>query len=98
MIPLIGVVAGLGVYGTVWAVALVHSVLLMPLLTLIFRNFYKDVPRELINAAVMDSGSFWRIFAEIILPMSGNIMVVVLILVIILIKDIIVRYIYPAVY
>jgi glucose/mannose transport system permease protein len=82
MIPLIGVVAGLGVYGTVWAVALVHSVLMMPLLTLIFRNFYKDVPRELINAAVMDSGSFWRIFAEIILPMSGNIMVVVLILVI----------------
>ena len=30
----------------------------------------------------MDSGSFWRIFAEIILPMSGNIMVVVLILMI----------------
>ena len=76
------IVAGLGVYGTGWAVALVHSVLLMPLLTLIFRNFYKDVPRELINAAVMDSGSFWRIFGEIILPMSGNIMVVVLILVI----------------
>jgi glucose/mannose transport system permease protein len=30
----------------------------------------------------MDSGGFWRIFAEIILPMSGNIMVVVLILMI----------------
>ena len=30
----------------------------------------------------MDSGSFWRIFAEIILPMSGNIMIVVLILMI----------------
>lgn len=82
MIPLIGVVAGIGIYGTVLAVALVHAVLLMPLLTLIFRNFYKDIPRELINAAVMDSGSFWRIFVEIILPMSGNIMVVVLILVI----------------
>ena len=54
----------------------------MPLLTLIFRNFYKDIPRELINAAIMDSGSFWRIFVEIVLPMSGNIMVVVLILMI----------------
>ena len=42
----------------------------MPLLTLIFRNFYKDIPHELINAAIMDSGSFWRIFVEIILPMS----------------------------
>jgi glucose/mannose transport system permease protein len=82
MIPLIVVVANLGIFGTVWAIALVHSVLAMPLLTLIFRNFYKDVPRELINAAIMDSGSFWRIFWEIILPMSGNIMVVVLILMI----------------
>ncbi len=82
MIPLILVVANLGIFGTVWAIALVHTILTMPLLTLIFRNFYKDVPRELINAAIMDSGSFWRIFVEIILPMSGNIMVVVLILMI----------------
>ena len=82
MIPLIIVVADLGIYGTVWAIALVHAVLAMPLLTLIFRNFYKDIPRELINAAIMDSGSFWRIFVEIVLPMSGNIMVVVLILMI----------------
>ena len=82
MIPLIIVVANLGIYGTIWAIALVHAVLAMPLLTLIFRNFYKDIPRELISAAIMDSGSFWRIFLEIILPMSGNIMVVVLILMI----------------
>jgi glucose/mannose transport system permease protein len=82
MIPLILIVAKIGIYGTVWAVALVHSVLAMPLLTLIFRNFYKDVPREIISAAIVDSGSFWRIFLEIILPMSGNIMVVVLILMI----------------
>jgi glucose/mannose transport system permease protein len=82
MIPLIVLVASMGIFGTVWAIALVHAVLAMPLLTLIFRNFYKDIPRELINAAIMDSGSFWRIFGEIILPMSGNIMVVVLILMI----------------
>jgi len=82
MIPLIIVVANMGIFGTIWAIALVHAVLAMPLLTLIFRNFYKDIPRELINAAIMDSGSFWRIFVEIVLPMSGNIMVVVLILMI----------------
>ncbi len=82
MIPLIVLIANIGIFGTVWAIAVVHAILAMPLLTLIFRNFYKDVPRELINAAIMDSGSFWRIFSEIILPMSGNIMVVVLILMI----------------
>ena len=82
MIPLILIVSAGGVYGTFWAVAVVHTILSMPLLTLIFRNFYKDIPTELMSAATMDSGSFWRVFLEIILPMSGNIMVVVLILMI----------------
>ena len=82
MIPLVVLTAKMGVYGSVWAIAIVHAVLSMPLLTLIFRNFYKDIPDEIINAALMDSGSFWRIFVEIVLPMSGNIMIVVLILII----------------
>lgn len=82
MIPLVIMVSSIGLYGTVWAIALVHAVLSMPLLTLIFRNFYKDIPAELINAAIMDSGSFWKIFLKIVLPMSANIMIVVLILMI----------------
>ncbi len=82
MIPLVVLISNLGIFGTIWAVALVHSILAMPLLTLIFRNFYKDIPREIMNAAIMDCGSFWRIFFEIVLPMSANIMVVVLILMI----------------
>jgi glucose/mannose transport system permease protein len=82
MIPLIILMSQTGFYGTYLAVAIVHAILSLPLLTLIFRNFYKDIPPELMNAAMMDSGSFLRVFVEIILPMSGNIMVVVLILVI----------------
>lgn len=80
MIPLIVLSGALKVYGTVWGIAIVHAVLSMPLLTLIFRNYYKGIPQEIMSAAQMDSGSFWRIFGEIILPMSGNIMIVVLIL------------------
>ena len=82
MIPLIILISKTGLFGTYLAVAIVHAILSMPLLTLIFRNFYKDIPNELMNAAMMDSGSFWRVFFEIILPMSGNIMVVVLIMII----------------
>jgi hypothetical protein len=65
---------------SLWAVALIHAVLAMPVLTLIFRNYYKDIPTEIMSAAMMDSGSFWRIFFEIIVPMSGNILIVILIL------------------
>ncbi|MEO1016113.1 MAG: carbohydrate ABC transporter permease [Pseudomonadota bacterium] len=80
MIPLIILTGIFNVYGTVWGIALVHAVLSMPILTLIFRNYYKDIPPEILSAAIMDSGSFWKIFLHIILPMSANIMVVVLIL------------------
>jgi glucose/mannose transport system permease protein len=80
MIPLIILSSGLKVYGTIWGIALVHAVLSMPILTLIFRNYYKGIPQEIMSAAMMDSGSFWRIFVEIILPMSANILIVVLIL------------------
>src|SRR5260221_11596144 len=52
----------------------------MPILTLIFTNYFRGVPQELLAAAMIDSGSFWKIFFEIILPMSGNILIVVLIL------------------
>jgi len=80
MVPLILITGFLKVYGTIWGIAVVHAVLAMPILTLIFRNYYKGIPQEIMSAAMMDSGSFWKIFREIILPMSGNIMIVVLIL------------------
>ncbi len=80
MYPLIRLTVQMGIYGSITAIAFVHTVLAMPVLTLIFRNYYKDIPPELIKAAIMDSGSFWRIFVEIILPMSGNILIVVLIM------------------
>ena len=80
MIPLIILSSGLKVYGSVWGIAIVHAVLSMPILTLIFRNYYKGIPQEIMSAAMMDSGSFWKIFFEIILPMSANILIVVLIL------------------
>jgi glucose/mannose transport system permease protein len=80
MFPLIRIAATLGVFGTTTGVALVHAALAMPILTLIFTNYFRGIPAELISAAMIDSGSFWKIFFQIVLPMSGNILVVVLIL------------------
>jgi glucose/mannose transport system permease protein len=80
MYPLIKTTAFLDVYGTTFGVALVHAILALPILTLIFANAFRGIPQELISAAIIDSGSFWRIFFEIVLPMSGNIIIVVLVL------------------
>ena len=80
MFPLIRITATLHVFGTTWGIALVHAALAMPILTLIFTNYFRGIPQELISAAMIDSGSFWKIFFQIVLPMSGNILIVVLIL------------------
>jgi glucose/mannose transport system permease protein len=82
MYPLIKITATIGVYGSIFGVAVVHASLQMPILTLIFTNYYRDIPRELMSAAMVDNGRFWRIFGEIILPMSTNILIVVLIMVV----------------
>lgn len=80
MFPLIKIAAVLGIFGTTTGIAVVHAALSMPILTLIFTNYYRGIPQELVAAAMIDSGSFWKIFFQIVLPMSGNILVVVLIL------------------
>jgi glucose/mannose transport system permease protein len=80
MFPLIKITAGLGLFGTTSGIAVVHAALAMPILTLIFTNYFRGIPPELIAAAMIDSGRFWRIFFEVVLPMSGNILIVALIL------------------
>lgn len=82
MYPLIKITAAMNIYGSIFGVAVVHAALQMPILTLIFANFYREIPRELISAAMVDNGNFWRIFREIVLPMSVNIMIVVLIMIV----------------
>ena len=82
MYPLIKIAAALHVYGSTFGIAIIHAVLSLPFLTLIFRNYFRGLPPEIVAAAMIDSGSFWRIFFEIVLPLSGNILIVVLILMI----------------
>jgi glucose/mannose transport system permease protein len=55
---------------------LVHLVFSMPIMTLLFRNYYAAIPQELFHAARIDGGGFWRIFVQLVLPMSLPIVVV----------------------
>ena len=80
MFPLIKITASVGLFGTTLGIAVVHAALAMPILTLIFSNYFRGLPPELMAAARIDSGQFWRIFFQIVLPMSVNILIVVLIL------------------
>jgi glucose/mannose transport system permease protein len=74
--PMVRMLALGGLYGSLPAIVLVHVVFGMPVMTLLFRNYYAGVPHELFQAARIDGGGFWRIFLHVMLPMSLPVIVV----------------------
>ena len=74
--PLVRLLAALGMFGSLPGIVLVHLIFGMPVLTLLFRNYYAGVPHELFQAARIDGGGFWRIFVQVMLPLSTPILVV----------------------
>jgi glucose/mannose transport system permease protein len=80
MFPLVRALAALGLFGSLPGIVLIHTLFGMPVMTLLFRNYYSSVPRELFMAARIDGGGFWRIFVQLMLPMSLPIAVVAVIM------------------
>ncbi len=78
--PIVIILREIGLYGSLWGLVLVHTVFGMPILTLLFRNYFASVPEELFKAARVDGAGFWGIFLRIMVPMSLPIFVVALIL------------------
>ncbi len=74
--PLVRVTGAMGLFGSLSGIVLVHIIFAMPVMTLLFRNYYAGVPHELFQAARIDGGGFFRIFSHVMLPMSLPIIVV----------------------
>ncbi|WP_043700264.1 carbohydrate ABC transporter permease [Tepidimonas taiwanensis] len=79
LLPASQILGWLGLATSVWGLVLVHVVAGLPTTTLFFRNYYVNLPDELIKAAQLDGASFWQIFFRIVLPLSTPIIVVTLI-------------------
>jgi glucose/mannose transport system permease protein len=78
--PLVIILREIGLYGTLWGLIMVHSIFGMPILTLLFRNYFTSLPEELFKAARVDGAGFWGIYFKIMLPMSLPIFVVAIII------------------
>ena len=78
--PLVIITRELGIFGTLPGVIMVHTIFGMPILTLLFRNYFASLPEELFKAARVDGAGFWGIFIKIMMPMSIPILVVAVIL------------------
>ena len=78
--PLVIITRELGIYSTLPAVGLVHTIFGLPLLTLLFRNYFASLPAELFKAARVDGAGYWQIFFQVFAPMSVPIFTVAVIL------------------
>jgi len=78
--PFVRISALANIFGTLPCIVIVHTIFGMPLMTLIFRNYYASLPVELFKAARVDGGGFWQIFFYVMLPMSTPMIIVAAIL------------------
>ncbi|MDC1532735.1 carbohydrate ABC transporter permease [Amylibacter sp.] len=78
--PIVIMLREIGLMGSIWGLVLVHTVFGMPILTLLFRNYFASVPEELFKAARVDGAGFWQIYFQIMIPMALPIFVVAIIL------------------
>lgn len=77
LVPLFMMYKDYGMLNSYLALILPQVGFALPLSVLIFTRFYKDVPNELIEAAVIDGCNIYQVFLRIILPLTKNTMVTV---------------------
>ncbi|MCM2477216.1 carbohydrate ABC transporter permease [Rhizobium sp. CG5] len=74
--PIVRIFSTVGLYNSLPGIILIHIIFGLPVMTMIFKNYYIGLPQELIKAARIDGAGFTRIFVSIILPMSPGILAV----------------------
>jgi multiple sugar transport system permease protein len=69
-IPLSRVVSRLGLQDTLWALVLVYPSFTIPFSTWLLMGFFKSIPRELEDAAMVDGLTRFQAFAKLVVPIS----------------------------
>lgn len=79
LIPLVQFLNSVGLFNTLWGLIMVHVVYGLPITTLIFRNYYMEVPDEMLEAGSIDGAGFFGLYWHVVLPISMPGFVVVII-------------------
>jgi glucose/mannose transport system permease protein len=79
LLPWAFILGSLHLSNTVYGLILVHVIQGLSFATLFCRNYYVNIPDDLIKAARIDGAGFWRIFSKIVLPLSPPILIVTVI-------------------
>jgi multiple sugar transport system permease protein len=69
-IPLSRIVASLGLQDTLWSVILVYPSFTIPFSTWLLMGFFKSIPKELEDAAMVDGLTRFQAFVKLVIPIS----------------------------
>jgi multiple sugar transport system permease protein len=69
-IPLANVVFGLGLFDTRLALILTYPTFLIPFCTWLLMGYFRSIPFELEECALIDGASRWQILVKIVLPLA----------------------------
>ncbi|HKJ08764.1 MAG TPA: carbohydrate ABC transporter permease [Gammaproteobacteria bacterium] len=69
-LPMYQLVSFLGLANTIWGLAIVYPTITVPFCTWLLLGFFRSVPRELDEAAMIDGCSRFRAFLRIVLPLT----------------------------
>src|SRR5262245_51015203 len=69
-IPLSRVVALLGLQDSLWALVLIYPTFTVPFATWLLQGFFKSIPRDLEDAALVDGLTPWQTFLRVMVPVS----------------------------
>ncbi|MEO0820951.1 MAG: carbohydrate ABC transporter permease [Pseudomonadota bacterium] len=69
-IPLASIVVQYGLFDTPFALILTYPTILIPFSTWLLMGYFKTIPFELEECALMDGATRWQILTKIILPLS----------------------------
>lgn len=79
LIPLFEFMRSVNLYGGIPGLVLIHTVYGLPITTLIFRNFYMEIPDEMLEAGAIDGADFFGLYRYVVFPLSipGFVVVVI---------------------
>ena len=68
--PILAIFTSIGLTGQYWSLWIVHTAFGLPFAVFLLRNFFSSLPRDLIESAHIDGASTWRVFWNLIIPLS----------------------------
>ena len=76
MIPVFVLFRAMGMIDSFWPLIL-PAWLASPFFVFMFRQFFAQIPEELVEAARIDGASHWRVYWQLMLPLSGPVVAIV---------------------